>query len=217
MDLSRAAAMSKKTNPYKKADHFTKEAKASGYPARSVFKLEEIDRRAQLLKPGMHVLDLGASPGSWTLYAAKRVGPKGKVLGIDLKPLETALPPNATFVIGDAFALEDPQLATFAPYDVVLSDMAPSTTGNRLGDQTRSYELFMRALEVGGRLLKPGGALVGKIFMGEDLPAARAEVRRLFTSERLIRPEGTRSVSYEIFVVAGGRRGGPSGAGAGEG
>jgi 23S rRNA (uridine2552-2'-O)-methyltransferase len=199
--------MARKTNPYKKADHFTKEAKAAGYPARSVFKLEEIDRRVRLLRPGMHVLDLGAAPGSWMLYAAKTVGPKGKVLAIDLKPLETAIPLNATFVLGDAFALDDPQLSAFAPYDVVLSDMAPSTTGNRLGDQTRSYDLFMRALEVGGRLLKPGGAFVGKIFMGEDLPHARAEVRKLFASERLIRPEGTRSVSYEIFVVATDRAG----------
>ena len=154
----------------------------------------------------MSVLDLGASPGSWALYAAKKVGPNGRVLASDLKPLETAIPPNVTFVLGDAFALGDTELAPFAPYDVVLSDMAPSTTGNRLGDQTRSFELFMRALEVGGRLLKPGGAFVGKIFMGEDLPVARAEVRKLFAGERLIRPEGTRTVSYEIFVVATDKR-----------
>jgi 23S rRNA (uridine2552-2'-O)-methyltransferase len=200
--------MTRKSNPYKKADHFTKEAKAAGYPARSVFKLEEIDRRARILRAGMTVLDLGASPGSWALYAANKVGPKGKVLAVDLKPLETALPQNATFVLGDAFALDDTTFSAAAPYDVVLSDMAPNTTGNRLGDQTRSFELFMRALEVGGRLLKPGGAFVGKIFMGEDLPVARAAVRKLFTEERLIRPEGTRSVSYEIFVVATERRGG---------
>ena len=201
--------MTRKANPYQKADHFTKEAKAAGFPARSVFKLEEIDQRCRLLRPGMHVLDLGASPGSWALYAAKKVGPKGKVFATDLKPLETALPPNVTFVQGDAFALDDTVLSASAPYDVVLSDMAPNTTGNRLGDQTRSFELFMRALEVGGRLVKPGGAFVGKIFMGEDLPLARAAVKKLFAGERLIRPEGTRSVSYEIFVVATDRRASP--------
>jgi 23S rRNA (uridine2552-2'-O)-methyltransferase len=200
--------MTRKANPYKKADHFTKEAKAAGYPARSVFKLEEIDRRARILRQGMHVLDLGASPGSWSLYAAKQVGPRGRVLAADLKPLETVLPQNATFVLGDAFALDDTTLASAAPYDVVLSDMAPNTTGNRLGDQTRSFELFMRALEVADRLVKPGGAFVGKIFMGEDLPVARAAVKKVFAEERLIRPEGTRSVSYEIFVVATARRGG---------
>ncbi len=201
--------MSRKSNPYKRADHFTKEAKAAGYPARSVFKLEEIDRRVHLLRQGMKVLDLGASPGSWALYAAKRVGGNGRVFAIDLKPLECALPANATFIQGDAFALDDAALSPYAPYDVVLSDMAPNTTGNRLGDQTRSFELFMRALEVAGRLVVSGGAFVGKIFMGEDLPKARAEVRKLFEHERLIRPEGTRSVSYEIFVVGSDRRAAP--------
>jgi len=157
----------------------------------------------------MRVLDLGAAPGSWSLYAAQKIGANGKLLAMDLKPLETVLPPQCTFLIGDALALTDEQLGTYAPYDVVLSDMAPNTTGNRLGDQTRSYELFMRALAVAVRLLKPGGSFVGKIFMGEDLPLARAELRKHFTGERLIRPEGTRSVSYEIFVVGSDRRAAP--------
>lgn len=191
---------------YKKPDHFTDKAKKAGFPARSVFKLEEIDRRVRLLKPGMRVLDLGASPGSWALYAAQKIGAGGKLLAMDLNPLNTALPPQATFIQGDALTIENADLALFAPYDVVLSDMAPNTTGNRLGDQTRSFELFMRALEVASTLSKPGGAFVGKIFMGEDLPLARAELRKHFETERLIRPEGTRSVSYELFIIGQGRR-----------
>src|SRR5258708_1899834 len=119
-----------KKNPYKRADRFTREAKSAGYPARSVFKLEDIDRRVRLLKQGMHVLDLGAAPGSWALYVAKKIGPSGKLLAMDLKPLETALPKNAAFLQGDALALTDEQLGMYAPYDVVLSDMAPNTTGN---------------------------------------------------------------------------------------
>jgi 23S rRNA (uridine2552-2'-O)-methyltransferase len=198
--------MAKKSNPYKGADRFTKDAKNAGYPARSVYKLEEIDRRIRLLRNNMRVLDLGASPGSWSLYASKQVGLGGKILAMDLKPLETALPPNCTFLIGDALSMTDEQLGTFAPYDVVLSDMAPSTTGNKLGDQTRSFELFMRALAVAARLVKPGGSFVGKIFMGEDLPLARAELRKHFATERLMRPEGTRTVSYEIFIVGMERR-----------
>ncbi len=193
-------------NPYKGQDSRTADAKKAGYPARSVFKLEEIDHRAKLLKPGMSVLDLGAAPGSWSLYAANKVGPKGHLLAMDLQELRTGLPPQATFFVGDALSLTNEQLATFAPYDVVLSDMAPNTTGNRGADQARSFELFMRALTVASTLSKPGGAFVGKIFMGEDFPLARAEVRKHFTSERLIRPEGTRSVSYEIFVIGQGRR-----------
>ena len=203
-------------NPYAKPDRFTREAKAAGYPARSVFKLEEIDRRLGLLKAGMHVLDLGAAPGSWSLYVAKRIGPKGKLLAVDTQLLSTELPPYGTFILGDALTLENDKLGMFAPYDVVLSDMAPNTTGSRILDQTRSFELFMRALAVAATLLRPGGAFVGKIFMGEDLPAARHEVRKLFDEERLLRPEGTRSVSMELFVAGIGRRGAAAG-GAGGG
>ncbi len=193
--------MKGRKNPYKGADHFTVEAKKAGYPARSVFKLEEIDKRVRMFRPGQSVLDLGASPGSWTLYAAGRVGPKGRVLAMDLKELNTQVPANVEFFIGDALSLETEALSRFAPYDVVVSDMAPNTTGNRLGDQTRSFDLFMRALAVAEALRKPGGAFVGKIFMGEDFVRARDEVKRLFAAERTIRPEGTRTSSYEVFVV----------------
>jgi 23S rRNA (uridine2552-2'-O)-methyltransferase len=193
-------------SPYKRPDHFTRDAKKAGYPARSVWKLDEIDRRVQLLRPGMKVLDLGAAPGSWSLYAAQKIGPSGKLLAVDLSPLGTVLPPNATFLQGDALSLEDGQVAAFAPYDVVLSDMAPRTTGSKGVDQARSYELFMRALAVAGSLLRPGGAFVGKIFMSEELKLARATLKELFDEERLIRPEGTRSVSTELFVVGRGRK-----------
>jgi len=195
-----------KKNPYAKPDHFTQKAKEAGFPARSVYKLEEIDRRVRLFKSGMRVLDLGASPGSWSLYAAQKIGPSGKLLSVDLNPLRTALPPHATFVQGDALTLENDALATYAPYDVVLSDMAPQTTGSKLQDQARSFDLFMRALAVASSLTVTGGSFVGKIFMSDDLPAARAELRKHFEGERLIRPEGTRSVSYELFVIGLSRR-----------
>ncbi len=193
-------------NPYAKPDHFTRAAKEAGFPARSVFKLEEIDRRTRLLRGGMRVLDLGASPGSWAKYAAQKIGAGGHLLAIDLEPLAVTLPPNATFVQGDALALSNDDLARFAPYDVVLSDMAPRTTGSRITDQARSFELFMRALAVAATLGARGGSFVGKIFMSDDLPAARAELRRLYQTERLLRPEGTRSVSTEIFAMGGGKR-----------
>ena len=193
--------MSKGKNPYKGPDRFTQAAKQQGYPARSVFKLEEIDRRINLLKGGMHVLDLGATPGSWMLYAAQKIGRGGKLLAVDLNPIEIPVPENAQFILGDALALDNEALATFAPYDVVLSDMAPKTTGNRLGDQTRSFELFMRALAVAEKLLKPGGAFVGKIFMGEDYVHAQKAVKAMFGEERAIRPDGTRTNSYELFLV----------------
>jgi 23S rRNA (uridine2552-2'-O)-methyltransferase len=188
-------------NPYARPDRFTRAAKDAGYPARSVFKLEEIDHRTRLLRGGQRVLDLGATPGSWSLYAAKKIGPAGKLLAVDLEPLTATLPPNAVFVQGDALSLTNDELARFAPYDIVLSDMAPRTTGNRVTDQARSFDLFMRALSVAATLGAKGGAFVGKIFMSDDLPAARAELRKHYASERLIRPEGTRTVSYEIFAI----------------
>jgi 23S rRNA (uridine2552-2'-O)-methyltransferase len=197
--------MSRK-NPYAKPDVFTQRAKSAGYPARSIYKLEEIDRRARLLKGGMHVLDLGAAPGSWSLYAAQKIGAAGRLLAVDLDPLKTALPPQGTFIQGDALSLDNEALAMHAPYDVILSDMAPRTTGNGLVDQARSYELFMRALAVAVSLAKVGGSFVGKIFMGEDLRLARAELKKHFAEERMMRPEGTRSVSFELFVVGLGRR-----------
>jgi 23S rRNA (uridine2552-2'-O)-methyltransferase len=193
-------------NTYKGGDSFTHEARRAGFPARSVFKLEEIDRRIRLLKPGQRVLDLGAAPGSWSLYVTQKIGASGRLFAIDLEPLAIPLPENATAIVGDALALDNEALAAHAPYDVVLSDMAPRTTGNRIGDQTRSFELFMRALAVADKLLKPGGAFVGKIFMGEDFAKAKAETKRLFTEERALRPEGTRATSYEIFLVGLGKK-----------
>jgi 23S rRNA (uridine2552-2'-O)-methyltransferase len=193
-------------NPYAKPDRFTRAAKQAGFPARSVFKLEEIDRRTRLLRGGMHVLDLGAAPGSWAMYAAQKTGPGGQVLAVDLEPLAVALPPNAVFLQGDVTSLSSDDLARFAPYNVVLSDMAPKTTGSRITDQQHSFELFMRALAVATTLGARGGSFVGKIFMSDELPAARAELRRYYESHRLIRPEGTRPGSMEIFVVASGKR-----------
>ncbi|HEX9295312.1 MAG TPA: RlmE family RNA methyltransferase [Polyangiaceae bacterium] len=198
--------MAKRGNPYKRADHFTRAAKERGYPARSVFKLREIDRRVQLFRQGQRVLDLGAAPGSWSLYAAERIGPSGKLLAVDLGPLTKPPPGNVTFQQADALVLAVGDLALFAPYDVVLSDMAPRTTGTREADQAQSFELFSRALELASALLAAGGSFVGKIFMGADFPKAKQRVKELFETERTMRPESTRDSSFEIFLVGLGRR-----------
>ena len=194
--------------PRKLHDRFFKQAKAEGYLARSAYKLIEINDRRKVLAPGQAVLDLGCAPGSWLQVAGPIIGAKGTAVGIDLQPVTHAFGPNVRTIVADVFKVDPAALLALSarPFDVVLSDMAPSTTGNRLTDQARSHDLFMRALAVAEALLKPGGHFVGKIFMGEDFPAARAEVRKLFDSERLIRPEGTRQVSYEIFVLGLGRK-----------
>lgn len=193
--------MSRK-NPYAGGDARTRAAKARGYPARSVFKLEEIDRRTRLLHPGQHVLDLGAAPGSWSLYASQRVGERGCVLAIDLQELQQAFPANVRAVTADATEPDNNDITEFAPYDVVLSDMAPNTSGNKGSDQARSTELFLRALAIADVLGKPGSSFVGKIFMSGDFPQARRAVEKLYERVVVMRPEGTRSQSSEVFIVA---------------
>jgi 23S rRNA (uridine2552-2'-O)-methyltransferase len=195
-----------RANPYAKPDAKTMQARAQGYPARSVFKLQEIDRRMRLFRIGQNVLDLGAAPGSWSLYASERVGKTGHVYAIDLKPILQTFGENVKLLEGDALSLDSAALSAHAPYDVVLSDMAPNTSGSKFQDQARSTELFLRALEVAVAHGKPGSHFVAKIFMSGDYKAAEVEVRKAYESVRTIRPEGTRQVSTEVFVVGMGKR-----------
>ena len=191
----------RKGNPYEKLDARSKAAKAQGFPARSVFKLEEIDRRVRLFKGGQKVLDLGAAPGSWSLYASQKVGPGGRVLAMDLQEIRQAFPPNVKVVLGDALTLENTALGEYAPYDVVLSDMAPNTSGSRVRDQAYSFELCMRALDVALSLGKSGSHFVAKIFMSNDFQAARKVASERYERSQVIRPEGTRNESSEVFIV----------------
>jgi 23S rRNA (uridine2552-2'-O)-methyltransferase len=196
----------KRANPYAKPDAKTMEARAKGYPARSVFKLQEIDRRMRLFRAGQNVIDLGAAPGSWSLYASERVGPTGHVYAIDIKELQQAFGENVHVLQGDALSLDSALLAAHAPYDVVMSDMAPNTSGSKFQDQARSTELFLRALEVAIAHGKPGSHFTAKIFMSGDYKAAELEVRKAYEVVKTIRPEGTRQVSSEVFVVGMGKR-----------
>jgi 23S rRNA (uridine2552-2'-O)-methyltransferase len=166
------------------------------------------------------VLDLGAAPGSWSLYAAERVGADGRVVAVDLQEIRQAFPPNVIVLRADVLAFAttpappdptdeshaaSPVLAN-APYDVVVSDMAPSTSGSKISDQARSFDLFMKALEVAAVLGKPGSNFVGKIFMSDDFPKAKNGVASRYAKTRVIRPEGTRTGSSEIFIVGMGLR-----------
>jgi 23S rRNA (uridine2552-2'-O)-methyltransferase len=182
-------------------DHWGHKAKKEGFAARSVFKLEEIDQRVRLLRPGARVLDLGAFPGSWTSYAAQKVGPQGRVLGIDLTEFRGALPPWASIRQGDALTVD--VITEHGPhsFDVVLSDMAPNTTGHKFTDQARSTNLFMRALEIARGVITPGGHFVGKIFVGPDFDAARKALAETFTEVKIIKPPASRTESIETFLV----------------
>jgi len=205
---SSSKAPKKGSNPYV-GDPRTLEAKKRGYPARSVFKLEEIQKKMQLLRRGMRVLDLGAAPGSWSLYAMQQVGAEGRVLAIDISQITQSFGPNVTVVQGDAFDLGGETLARYAPYDVVLSDMAPKTSGVKMRDQAASFELFVRAMEVAQTFGKPENcAFVVKIFMGPEFNEAIELAKKTFKKTKVIRPEGTRPSSKEVFLVGQGLRSG---------
>jgi len=185
-------------------DHYFLKAKQQNYPARSVYKLKEIDAKFKLFKPGMKVLDLGAAPGSWSLAASERIGPSGCVLACDIQMTEIVFPANVRFLAADIFALPEAfeeALAALVPFDVVISDMAPGTTGTRFADQARSYGLCCEALKVAKRCLKPGGSFVVKIFMGADMQEFLAAMRKHFTSVKGCKPKSSRTESKEIFYV----------------
>lgn len=195
--------------PRRTSDHYSKRARAEHYPARSIYKLEEIDRRVRLLKAGYAVLDLGAAPGSWTLYAAKKVGPSGRVVAVDRAELTVGTPANVVYVQADALAIVPEELLALvgsSGFDAVISDMAPRTSGHRFVDQSRSFELFCRAAELAAALCRPGGRFVGKIFQGGEFETARARVRERFAEVRVIRPQSVRAESYEVYLVGLGRK-----------
>jgi len=191
--------------PYKPDDHFAKKARSESYLARSVYKLKEIQDKHQLLRKGNHILDLGASPGSWSQFASEVIGPKGQLLGIDLTEIHLCLD-NAHFMVGDLNAPDwQDHLRTTPvppPYDVVLSDMAPKTTGVKSADQARSVQLCEQALWLAEQVLRTGGHFVCKMFDNGEAPAFRQELRTKFKAAHVMRPKSTRQVSTEIFFVA---------------
>jgi len=188
-------------------DSYGRRAKREGYAARSVYKLEEIDSKIGLFRRGARVLDLGAFPGSWTTYAADKVQREGKVRGYDLKAFRGTLPENAEIRQADVFELDIDELGGPNSWDVVMSDMAPSTIGHRFTDQTRSEALVLRALEVAVAVLAPGGSFVAKIFQGGEFPEVRRAIGAHFESVRIVRPQATRSESIEIFLCGVGFQG----------
>ena len=198
--------MSKLRDRSHRHDVFHRRAKQQGFVARSVFKLEEIDQKFRLLRRGGRVLDLGCKPGSWLQYAATIVGPDGALVGIDRTPLEKPVA-GARIVVGDVFTVSTDELrGELDGFDVVLSDMAPDTSGVRSLDQARSEGLFERALEVAELTLGKGGHFVGKLFQGPDWQRLLKRAREGFAEVRTIKPAGSRKESIEQYVVAKNRR-----------
>jgi 23S rRNA (uridine2552-2'-O)-methyltransferase len=200
---------------YDRHDAYYRKAKEDGYLARSVYKLEEIDRAFRIVRRGDVVLDLGCAPGSWLQFAERRVREKGgSLVGIDLLPVKLSFGPHVRVIEGDIYDVTLEQLvpegadATKTPFDVVLSDMAPNTTGIKSVDQARSAGLAERALELVDTLLRPGGRFVVKVFEGGDFPAYMKMVRERFSDVKIRRPKGVRRGSMETYVVGLDKRSG---------
>lgn len=189
-----------KRNPWE--DHYARKARKEKYPARSVYKLQEIQNKHRLIQKGARVLDLGCYPGSWLVYAAQLTGPDGRVIGIDLKTVTEKLPPHARMYTGDILALDAMLTESIGDgFDVVLSDMAPATTGNKNVDAARSYNLCEAALEVAETRLLSGGSFVCKIFQGSDFNTFINRVKVLFNNFKIVKPQSSRKASKEIFII----------------
>ncbi len=211
---------------YRPQDRFFQKAKKDQYVARSIYKLEEIDRRHPLFSKGDRVVDLGAAPGSWLQYLAGAVGKKGCVVGYDLEPVSVGAPNTEAFVAdvtaldpervrGDVAALsarvkgkpppEGPLPPSFQ-VDGVVSDMAHKLTGIRDADQAKSVGLVRHALALSSAIVRPGGYFVAKLFQGHDTDDLVKDVKAVFEDVKLLKPEATRDGSREVFLVARRRR-----------
>ena len=184
-------------------DHYTLRAKKEGYPARSVYKLEEIQKKFRIFRPGQTVLDVGAAPGSWTLYILRQIKESGSLTAVDLNPLSiTGNFPAPTFLQGDIFSREiAAELSARAPYNVIVSDAAPSTTGNRTVDTGRSHELVRTVMELSERYLKKGGALAVKVFQGSGDNQIFLDMRKVFNQVKRLKPAAVRKESFEIYFI----------------
>lgn len=207
-------------------DPFVRQARSDGWRARAVFKLQEIDRKHRLIKPGMTVADLGAAPGSWSQYAAAKLfggdgggnrdgggdgdgKNRGRVIAVDKLDMRAIV--GVEFIRGD-FTDESTVAQIIAALagtaDLVLSDLSPDISGIRVADQARAEALQAAALAFCSRALKPGGALLAKAFAGESAPAMRARLDACFAQTRALKPAASRAQSREVYLLALGFAGG---------
>jgi 23S rRNA (uridine2552-2'-O)-methyltransferase len=182
-------------------------AKKEKYAGRAVYKLEELDQKFRLFKHKSAVLDLGCWPGSWLQYVVTKVSEESVVVGVDLKEVEIALPGHVETFVGDVFKIKPEGFVDrFGHFTVVISDMAPNTTGEVEGDVFRSEELFLRALEIARGTLRPGGHFAAKVFQGERFPELLREVKATFQEGRGFHTKNTRRGSRERYIVGRGLR-----------
>jgi len=190
---------------FKVKDHYFHKAKKENFLARSIYKLEEIDHKFSLFKQGQKVVDLGYYPGSWTQYLSTKVGEDGVVVGLDIQPIQVKLLnlKNVKLFQKDIFELQElKEINIDRPFDVVCSDMAPSTTGIMSVDQARSLALVEKIVDILPLFLRKDGHLVVKIFESQEARNYLSTLRDQFGSISYLRPKSTRSVSKEFFMIA---------------
>lgn len=194
---------------YEPQDKFYHKARAQGLPSRAAFKLEEILARFQLVRAGARVVDLGCAPGGWLAILGRAVGAQGRVVGVDLSA-SAPVGPNVVTMAGD---IRDPAVravvaqALGGPADLVTSDLSPKLSGVADRDQALSLELIETALDFACGVLKPGGAMVAKLFMGGSFDEVRARFERCFARVEVVRTRASRPGSAELYLVARNFRG----------
>ncbi|NMC51875.1 RlmE family RNA methyltransferase [Candidatus Kuenenbacteria bacterium] len=185
-------------------DSYFQKAKELGYRARSAFKLEEIQKRFYILKPGLDVLDLGAAPGSWLQYASKITGAKSLLIGLDLQKIEPIAKNIKTFIV-DIFSDEAVKLIQKyhpAPFPIILSDLAPATSGEKELDHFRSLDLNRQVVKLAEKFLAPRGALILKVFQGSEFDEFIQELKPQFANVEIYKPKASRDRSFEVYLIA---------------
>jgi 23S rRNA (uridine2552-2'-O)-methyltransferase len=202
--MPRRTGSSQRWRQRQERDIYVEQATRAGWRSRAVFKLEQIQDKERLLKPGAIFVDLGSAPGSWSQLAVRLVGSTGRVIAIDLLPMEPI--PGVEFLQGDFTAPETLEsfrnLVGPKPVDLVMSDMAPNISGNRAMDQPRSMALLDEALLFAREVLRPGGDFLVKAFQGEGIDAFTRELRSHFKVVKTLKPKASRPESREIYLLA---------------
>ncbi len=195
-------------NSYEKPDFWSRKAFSEGYPARSVYKLQEIDEKFGFLKKNFKILDLGAAPGSWTTFLLRKMEGSGKVVSCDLNPLSKSVKgENLVFIQGDLLEKEIVEkIKAEGPFDLVVCDAAPLTTGNRVVDTARSAGLVKMAIWYAEIMLKQGGNFCVKIFQNGDQQSMLKKMREVFTQAKGFKPKACRSESFETFLIGLGKK-----------
>jgi len=190
-------------NTYAESDYWTKKAFKEGYPARSVYKLEEINKKFSLFTSSACILDLGAAPGSWTSYLLKTLGNNAQLVSVDLKPLDNKIKDERLiFIQGD---MTDKRIIAEIekrkPFDAVVCDVAPYTTGNKALDVARQNDLALMASDYARKMLKNGGAFITKIFQGQEMNLLMRELKKDFETLRAFKPIACRKNSIETYII----------------